>query len=156
MKSSNSKSLLGIAIVIFLLSLVSISVLFVQSFDVCTNGSDLAWREDILQIQMIIFIGRLLFKTTFYILIFFFLIKQYKAIKNGVLFPHANVSIIYLMASFYFLGNFCQENIKTFITAEIPYIVLNFDTTICTLLLIIFALMYKVAAKVSEENNLTI
>jgi hypothetical protein len=60
------------------------------------------------------------------------------------------------MASFYFLGNFCQENIKTFITAETPHIVLNFDTTICTLLLIIFALMYKVAAKVSEENNLTI
>lgn len=156
MKSSNCKSLLGITIVIFLLSLISICILIVQSIDVYANGGNFTWREDILQIQIIIFIGRLLFKTTFYILIFFFLIKQYKAIKNGVLFPHANVSIIYLMASFYFLGNFCQENIKTFITAETPHIVLNFDTTICTLLLIIFALMYKVAAKVSEENNLTI
>lgn len=156
MKSSNSKSLLGIAIAIFLLSLVSISVLFVQSFDVCTNGSDLAWREDLFQMQMIIFIGKLFFKTAFYILLFFFLIKQHKAIKNGVLFPRANVLIMYFMAAFYFLGNFCQENIKTFISAETPHIVLNFDTTIYTLLLIIFALMYKVAAKVSEENNLTI
>ena len=156
MKSSNSKSLLGIAIVIFLLSLVSISVLFVQSFDVCTNGSDLAWREDLFQMQMIIFIGKLFFKTAFYILLFFFLIKQHKDIKNGVLFPRANVLIMYFMAAFYFLGNFCQENIKTFISAETPHIVLNFDTTIYTLLLIIFALMYKVAAKVSEENNLTI
>ena len=156
MKSSNSKSLLGIAIVIFLLSLVSISVLFVQSFDVCTNGSDLAWREDLFQMQMIIFIGKLFFKTAFYILLFFFLIKQHKAIKNGVLFPRANVLIMYFMAAFYFLGNFFQENIKTFISAETPHIVLNFDTTIYTLLLIIFALMYKVAAKVSEENNLTI
>ena len=156
MKSSNSKSLLGIAIAIFLLSLVSISVLFVQSFDVCTNGSDLAWREDLLQMQMIIFVGKLFFKTAFYILLFFFLIKQHKAIKNGVLFPRANVLIMYFMAAFYFLGNFCQENIKTFISAETPHIVLNFDTTIYTLLLIIFALMYKVAAKVSEENNLTI
>ena len=156
MKSSNSKSLLGIAIVIFLLSLVSISVLFVQSFDVCTNGSDLAWREDLFQMQMIIFIGKLFFKTAFYILLFFFLIKQHKAIKNGVLFPRANVLIMYFMAAFYFLGNFCQETIKTFISAETPHIVLNFDTTIYTLLLIIFALMYKVAAKVSEENNLTI
>lgn len=156
MKSSKSKSLLGIAIAIFLLSLVSISVLFVQSFDVCTNGSDLAWREDLFQMQMIIFIGKLFFKTAFYILLFFFLIKQHKAIKNGVLFPRANVLIMYFMAAFYFLGNFCQENIKTFISAETPHIVLNFDTTIYTLLLIIFALMYKVAAKVSEENNLTI
>lgn len=156
MKSSNSKSLLGIAIVIFLLSLVSISVLFVQSFDVCTNGCDLAWREDLFQMQMIIFIGKLFFKTAFYILLFFFLIKQHKAIKNGVLFPRANVLIMYFMAAFYFMGNFCQENIKTFISAETPHIVLNFDTTIYTLLLIIFALMYKVAAKVSEENNLTI
>ena len=156
MKSSNSKSLLGIAIVIFLLSLVCISVLFVQSFDVCTNGSDLAWREDLFQMQMIIFIGKLFFKTAFYILLFFFLIKQHKAIKNGVLFPRANVLIMYFMAAFYFMGNFCQENIKTFISAETPHIVLNFDTTIYTLLLIIFALMYKVAAKVSEENNLTI
>lgn len=156
MKSSNSKSLLGIAIAIFLLSLVSISVLFVQSFDVCTNGSDLAWREDLFQMQMIIFTGKLFFKTAFYILLFFFLIKQHKAIKNGVLFPRANVLIMYFMAAFYFLGNFCQENIKTFISAETPHIVLNFDTTIYTLLLIIFALMYKVAAKVSEENNLTI
>lgn len=156
MKSSNSKSLLGIAIAIFLLSLVSISLLFVQSFDVCTNGSDLAWREDLFQMQMIIFIGKLFFKTAFYILLFFFLIKQHKAIKNGVLFPRANVLIMYFMAAFYFLGNFCQENIKTFISAETPHIVLNFDTTIYTLLLIIFALMYKVAAKVSEENNLTI
>ena len=156
MKSSNSKSLLGIAIAIFLLSLVSISVLFVQSFDVCTNGNDLAWREDLFQMQMIIFVGKLFFKTAFYILLFFFLIKQHKAIKNGVLFPRANVLIMYFMAAFYFLGNFCQENIKTFISAETPHIVLNFDTTIYTLLLIIFALMYKVAAKVSEENNLTI
>ena len=156
MKSSNSKSLLGIAIVIFLLSLVSISVLFVQSFDVCTNGSDLAWREDLFQMHMIIFTGKLFFKTAFYILLFFFLIKQHKAIKNGVLFPRANVLIMYFMAAFYFMGNFCQENIKTFISAETPHIVLNFDTTIYTLLLIIFALMYKVAAKVSEENNLTI
>lgn len=156
MKSSNSKSLLGIAIVIFLLSLVSISVLFVQGFDVCTNGSDLAWREDLFQMQMIIFIGKLFFKTAFYVLLFFFLIKQHKAIKNGVLFPRANVLIMYFMAAFYFMGNFCQENIKTFISAETPHIVLNFDTTIYTLLLIIFALMYKVAAKVSEENNLTI
>lgn len=156
MKSSNSKSLLGIAIVIFLLSLVSISVLFVQSFDACTNGSDLAWREDLFQMQMIIFIGKLFFKTAFYILLFFFLIKQHKSIKNGVLFPRSNVLIMYFMAAFYFLGNFCQENIKTFISAETPHVVLNFDTTIYTLLLIIFALLYKVAAKVSEENNLTI
>lgn len=109
--------------------------------------------------QITIFIGRLLFKNAFYALIVVFLVKQYKAVKSGVLFPRANIGIIYTIAVCYLIGNFCHANFDTLVIPEIEgtaNLVISTDTLIYAMLLLVFASIYKIAVKVSEENTLTI
>jgi hypothetical protein len=108
--------------------------------------------------QLVIFIGRLLFKTSFYALIMVFLAKQLKAIKNGVLFPSVNTKIMYAIAICYFIGENCSDNISTSVLfkGNTGSFVIDGDTWIYTAVLVVFAIMYNIAVKVSEENNLTI
>jgi hypothetical protein len=87
-----------------------------------------------------------------------FLFKQLRAIKSGTLFPTINIKIMYGIALSYLIGNICDDNLPTllFIGKNGSAFAINTDTLLYTALLIIFALIYKVAVKVSEENNLTI
>jgi hypothetical protein len=55
------------------------------------------------------------------------------------------------------VGNICDDNISTaLICGDNGAFVINSDTLLYAALLVIFALIYKVAVKVSEENSLTI
>ena len=77
--------------------------------------------------------------------------------RAEVLFPNVNVKIIYSIAACYLIGNICDDNISTaLICGDNGAFLINSDTLLYAALLVIFALIYKVAVKVSEENNLTI
>ena len=152
--------MMGVTIFASLLCTVSIVWIMTQSYFISTQSGEgcIHWHEDLYPVQLTIFIGRLLFKTSFYALIMVFLAKQLKAIKNGVLFPSVNTRIIYAMAACYFIGENCSDNISTSLLFDgnTASFVIDGDTWIYTAVLIVFALMYNIAVKVSEENNLTI
>ena len=152
--------MMGVTIFASLLCTVSIVWIMTQSYFISTQNGEgcIHWHEDLYPVQLVIFIGRLLFKTSFYALIIVFLAKQLKAIKNGVLFPSVNTRIIYAMAACYFIGENCSDNISTSLLFDgnTASFVIDGDTWIYTAVLIVFALMYNIAVKVSEENNLTI
>ena len=152
--------MMGVTIFASLLCTVSIVWIMTQSYFISTQSGEgcIHWHEDLYPVQLVICIGRLLFKTSFYALIMVFLAKQLKAIKNGVLFPSVNTRIIYAMAACYFIGENCSDNISTSLLFDgnTASFVINTDTWIYTVLLVIFALIYKIAVNVSEENNLTI
>ena len=152
--------MMGVTIFASLLCTVSIVWIMTQSYFISTQSGEgcIHWHEDLYPVQLVIFIGRLLFKTSFYALIIVFLAKQLKAIKNGVLFPSVNTRIIYAMAACYFIGENCSDNISTSLLFDgnTASFVIDGDTWIYTAVLIVFALMYNIAVKVSEENNLTI
>lgn len=159
MKTKCYKGMMGVTIFASLLCVVSIVWIVVQSYFICTESGEgcIVWHEELYPIQYTIFYGRLIFKSLFYLLIMVFLFKQLKAIKNGVLFPRNNVKILYGMALSYFIGNTCDENVSTALFFENSgSLVLNSDTWLYVALLVVFALIYKVAVSVSEENNLTI
>ena len=161
METKGHKGLLGVTIFASFLCIASIVWILVQSYYVCTESGEgcIVWHEKIYVMQMSIFIGRLLFKNAFYALIVVFLIKQYKAVKNGVLFPRVNIGIMYTIAACYLIGNFCHMNFETLVipaTEGIANLVISTDILIYTMLLLVFASVYKIAVKVSEENNLTI
>ena len=152
--------MMGVTILASLLCTVSIVWIIAQSYFISTQSGEgcIHWHEDLYPMQLVIFIGRLLFKTSFYALIMVFLAKQLKAIKSGVLFPSVNTRIIYAMAACYFIGENCSDNISTSLLFEgnTGSFVIDGDTWIYTAVLGVFAIMYNVAVKVSEENNLTI
>lgn len=150
---------MGVTIFASLLCIVSIVWILCQSYFVCTESGEgcIVWHEELYPLQAGIFIGRLVFKTLFYVLIMMFLFKQLKAIKDGIIFPRVNVKIMYTIAACYLVGNICDDNISTaLICGDNGAFVINSDTLLYAALLVIFALIYKVAVKVSEENNLTI
>lgn len=152
--------MMGVTIFASLLCTVSIVWIIAQSYFISTQSGEgcIHWHEDLYPMQLVIFIGRLLFKTSFYALIMVFLAKQLKAIKSGVLFPSVNTRIIYAMAACYFIGENCSDNISTSLLFEgnTGSFVIDGDTWIYTAVLVVFAIMYNIAVKVSEENNLTI
>ena len=152
--------MMGVTIFASLLCTVSIVWIIAQSYFISTQSGEgcIHWHEDLYPMQLIIFIGRLLFKTSFYTLIMVFLAKQLKAIKNGVLFPSVNTRIMYAIAACYFVGENCSDNISTSVLFEgnTGSFVIDGDTWIYTAVLVVFAIMYNIAVKVSEENNLTI
>lgn len=152
--------MMGVTIFASLLCTVSIVWIIAQSYFISTQSGEgcIHWHEDLYPMQLVIFIGRLLFKTSFYTLIMVFLAKQLKAIKNGVLFPSVNTRIMYAIAACYFIGENCSDNISTSVLFEgnTGSFVIDGDTWIYTAVLVVFAIMYNIAVKVSEENNLTI
>ena len=152
--------MMGVTIFASLLCTVSIVWIIAQSYFISTQSGEgcIHWHEDLYPMQLVIFIGRLLFKTSFYALIMVFLAKQLKAIKNGVLFPSVNTRIMYAIAACYFIGENCSDNISTSVLfkSNTGSFVIDGDTWIYTAVLVVFAIMYNIAVKVSEENNLTI
>ena len=159
MKTKGYRKMRGVTIFASLICIVSIVWILVQSYFISTGSGEgcIVWHDELYPIQAVIFAGRLLFKSLFYTLIIVFLCKQLKAIRNGVLFPGANVKIMYAIATSYLIGNICDDNAATALTGgENAAFVINGDTLLYAALLVIFALLYKVAVKVSEENNLTI
>ena len=152
--------MMGVTIFASLLCTVSIVWIIAQSYFISTQSGEgcIHWHEDLYPMQLVIFIGRLLFKTSFYTLIMVFLAKQLKAIKNGVLFPSVNTRIMYAIAACYFIGENCSDNLSTSVLFEgnTGSFVIDGDTWIYTAVLVVFAIMYNIAVKVSEENNLTI
>lgn len=154
-----SKGMTGIAVAASLLCTASIVWIFCQSYFISTGSGEgcIVWHEELYPLQAAIFTGRLLFKSMFYALIMVFLFKQIKAIKSGVLFPGINVTILYCIAGCYLIGNICDDNIATALTSSShAAFAINGDTLLYAALLVVFALIYKVAVRVSEENNLTI
>ena len=160
MKTKSYKRMMGVTILASLLCTVSIVWIIAQSYFISTQSGEgcIHWHEDLYPMQLVIFIGRLLFKTSFYALIMVFLAKQLKAIKSGVLFPSVNTRIMYAIAACYFIGENCSDNISTSVLFEgnTGSFVIDGDTWIYTAVLVVFAIMYNIAVKVSEENNLTI
>ena len=159
MERKNNKMMIVATIFATLLCVISIIWIVVQSYFISTGSGEgcIAWHEELYPLQWTIFTGRLIFKSLFYTLIIVFIVKQFKAIKSGVLFPAANVTVMYTMAISYLIGNICNDNIETALTnTSSAAFVINSDTLLYTALLVIFAIIYKIAVKVSEENNLTI
>ena len=160
MKTKSYKRMKGVTIIASLLCAVSIVWIIAQSYFISTQNGDgcIHWHEDLYPLQLAIFLGRLLFKTSFYALIMVFLAKQLGAIKNGVLVPSVNTKIMYAIAACYFIGENCSDNVSTSLLFDgnTGSFVINSDTWLFTALLVVFAIIYNIAVKVSEENNLTI
>lgn len=160
MAKSNLKSVSGLTIAVSLLCIISIVGVWVASYSMLYGSGEgrIVFHEDFYPMQITIFIGYLLFKTSFYLLLILFVVKQCRAIKNGSIFLRANIKIAYLMSACYFIGNFCDNNMETFVipNGTRPEIQIVSDSIIFAILLFIFSILYKVAVDVSEENNLTI
>jgi hypothetical protein len=91
-------------------------------------------------------------------LLYAFTINTVKGYKAGVLFPRKNFGILMACSVALFVYVFCYDNMQLvgLPNDAVRQIELDLNTVISSLTFVVFALMYKVAVKVSEENSLTI
>lgn len=162
METKNYKAINGIAITAIAICAIQITWLILQSWFISgINGStcEIAWDNNILPFQLTLFIGRVLFGVAYNAIIIVFLIKSVNALKKGTLFIRSNVTLLYMTAGCYIINRLCDDNMGNILmSAELgnSYFAIESGSILITLLFIIFALLYRIAAEVSEDNNLTI
>ncbi|MBR5610666.1 MAG: DUF2975 domain-containing protein [Bacteroidales bacterium] len=157
MKQNSIKSITAISVAI--IAFCGLSVLFVlaQGFIgfISPENVGVIWSEEIKGFQMLVALGRMLGGAAFFGLITAFLIKSIKGLKNGVLFPASNVPVLYFSALALFIYNFCYAN-GGILTGADHNLLLDTDDITISLIIVVFAMIYKIAVKISDENSLTI
>ena len=78
-----------------------------------------------------------------------------KGIKEGVVFPKSNVKPFYWLALADFIYMAVNRN-STFLLYDAYSICFNHDNFTTPFIILILAMMYKIASQAVEENNLTI
>ncbi len=156
MKRDSTKSITATAVIIIIFCALSAALVIGQSIIMLIKPAAIGvvWSDTNMGLQMLVAIGRPLGGAAFFILITTFLVKTIKGLKNGILFPSANVPILYSSAIALFIYNFCYSNGGILTGKEL--LLIDTDDVAISLIFVVFAMIYKIAVRVSEENSLTI
>ncbi len=157
MKQNSIKSITAISIAIMVFCGLSALLVIVQGFFgfVSPEKVGVVWLDEMKTFQIFIASGRILGGAFYFGLITAFLVKTIKGLKNGILFPASNVRILYFSALALFVYNFCYNN-GGILTGGESNLILDTDDIAISLILVVFAMIYKIAVKISDENSLTI
>lgn len=156
MKKNSTKSITAIAVIIIIFCALSAALAIAQGIITLIKPSayGVVWSDTGKGLQLLVAIGRPLGGAAFFGLITAFLVKTIKGLKNGIIFPSANVPILYLSALALFIYNFCYSN-GGILTGK-DALLIDTDDVGISLIFVVFAMLYKIAVRVSEENSLTI
>ncbi len=156
MKQNSIKSITAVSVVIIIFCALSALLVFVQGIVMVIKPENIGvvWSDTGKWLQLLVAIGRPLGGVAFFGLITTFLVKTIKGLKNGILFPAVNVTILYLSAISLFIYNFCYSNGG--ILTGTDNLLIDTDDVGISLIIAVFAMIYKIAVRVSEENSLTI
>ena len=157
MKQNSTKSLKWLSAIVMLLCAVTALHASIQGIGSLINPSafGVEWMADVKWLQVTILIGRMAGGIAFSILMAAFMVNSATSLNNGVLFPKCNVGILYGTAASFFIYRFFVSNLGIVTGAE-RNLLIDTDNLIMALMIVIFAIIYNVAVKVSQENNLTI
>ena len=156
MKQDSIKSITAISVIIIFFCALSAAFVIGQGLVAFISPTDVGvvWNDANKALQLLVAIGRPFGGAAFFVLITTFLIKTIKGLRSGILFPKSNVPILYFSALALFIYNFCYSN-GGILTGK-DALLIDTDDIGISMILVVFAMIYKIAVKVSEENSLTI
>lgn len=159
MKKRTKSLLIAATVLVTMVCVINAVWLVVQSGGIAgwygANMQQAVWHEDVLGLQRSLFWGRILAGIAFDVLIVLFMFKSIVAVKSGTLFPRTNAFVLLAASVCYFLYSICNNNMGILIDSERLFSIADSDLMF-PLVLFAFALIYSMAVRVSEENNLTI
>lgn len=160
MKKNSTKSLytvLGIALFLAIFNAIHVSIFCIGAFIKPENWG-VEWLEYDTWMQYAVLIGRMIGGLAFSALLTMFIYYTAKGAKAGILFPKQNFRILIGSAISLFVYRFFYDNTDLLSLAnDHPRaICVSTDSLLYALIIVAFAMMYRIASKVSEENNLTI
>ena len=160
MKKNSTKKLYTVLGIILFLSTVNALHVTCQGVGglISPESFGIQWLDTDKWMQVTVLVGRMLGGLTFSALLYAFTINTAKGYKAGVLFPRKNFGILMACSVALFVYMFCYDNMPLVGLASdaVRQITLDLNTAVCSLTFVVFALMYKIAIRVSEENSLTI
>lgn len=160
MKKNSTKKLYTVLGIILFISTVNALQVTCQGIGglISPESFGIEWLEMDKWMQITILVGRMVGGLVFSALLYAFTINTIKGYKAGVLFPRKNFGILIACSVALFVFMFCYDNMALVGIANdaVRQIAIDLNTVVCSLTFVVFALMYKIAIKVSEENSLTI
>ena len=160
MKKNSTKKLYTVLGIILFISTVNALHATCQGIGglISPESFGIEWLEMDKWMQITVLVGRMVGGLVFSALLYAFTINTIKGYKAGVLFPRKNFGILIACSVAIFVYMFCYDNMALVGIANdaVRQIVLDLNTVVCYMTFVVFALMYKIAIKVSEENSLTI
>ena len=160
MKKNSTKKLYTVLGIILFISTVNALHATCQGIGglISPESFGIEWLEMDKWMQITVLVGRMVGGLVFSALLYSFTINTIKGYKAGVLFPRKNFGILIACSVALFVYMFCYDNMALVGIANdaVRQIVLDLNTVVCSMTFVVFALMYKIAIKVSKENSLTI
>lgn len=157
MKQNSTRSLKVTASAVMFICAVNAIHVTIQGLGIIASPEEFgaSWFTDAKWLQITMLVGRIIGGLGFSVLISLFIIRSFRALKNGTIFPKGNIPLLYASAGALFLYRFCYTNMAM-ATGLDRNICINSDDLIMPLLLVMFAMVYTIAVRISEENRLTI
>ena len=159
MKRKTKNLLIAATVLVTFVCMVNAAWLVVQTGGIAgwygSNMPQAVWNEDAIVLQKFLLWCRLLAGIAFDVLIVLFMFRSLAAVKSGTLFPRANALVLLAASVSYFLYSICNSNMGILMESDRLFSIADSDLMF-PLVLFAFALIYSMAVKVSEENNLTI
>ena len=115
----------------------------------------LTWNPDIKGWQVFILAARFVGVTSLFILCYIFLHRTNKGLKDGEIFPKSNIAIIRWSALVAALLAFVHSNYDAVVKGE-PALMLDSNTILVPLIVLLFAGLYKMAYLAAKDSNLAI
>ena len=160
MKKNSTKKLYTVLGIILFISTVNALHATCQGIGglISPESFGIEWLEMDKWMQITVLVGRMVGGLVFSALLYAFTINTIKGYKAGVLFPRKNFGILIACSVALFVYMFCYDNMALVGIANdaVRQIVVDLNTVVCSMTFVVFALMYKIAIKVSKENSLTI
>lgn len=160
MKKNSTKKFYTVLGIILFISTVNALQVTCQGIGglISPESFGIEWLEMDKWMQITVLVGRMVGGLVFSALLYAFTINTIKGYKAGVLFPRKNFGILIACSVALFVFMFCYDNMALVGIANdaVRQIAIDLNTVVCSLTFVVFALMYKITIKVSEENSLTI
>ena len=157
MEKNSTKSLKWLFGLVAFFGLSYLAVVGVQTCSLLfgtPNPIEVEWADGISFLQAFVVIFKFVGAVAFFTCLSLFILNSIKALNDGTLFPKKNVRLLFGSAASVFVSLFCASNMH--LVNGTRAIHLDFPEVFVTAVICIFAIIYRVAVQVSEENSLTI
>ena len=157
MEKNSTKSikwLTGVVICIGLIALVILGAQTIGFFFGKSVAQKVVWIEGAEVFQVLIAILRFIAGAVLYVSMAGFMLNTLKALNDGVLFPRINIRLLFWAAGSALVFLLCNTNVPMIHGVRVFQI--DAEEILVPAIICTFAIVYRNAVKVSEENSLTI
>ena len=155
MRNSTQKNIQGLSIAILIIATLYIVFLYGTTINQLWIQKSVVWNPDKLAWQYFIIAGRLIGAALLYTFCVIFLVRTNRSLKNGVIFPKANIALIRWAALVSILVTFVHANYDDVLQGGMNS-VLDGNSFFVPLVVLFFAGLYKMAYLTAKDSKLAI